>query len=80
MVSKDEEYTNVKWTVFLHCSIHKEGTVTANASTINDGAAALINERRKSPFIRIKTFSFIKVMPMLLKNQMVHNKSIKSTS
>jgi acetyl-CoA C-acetyltransferase len=54
MVSKDEEYTNVKWTVFhIKSSIHKEGTVTAaNASTIND-AALIFNERRKKPFIRI---------------------------
>ncbi len=45
MVTKDEEYTNVKLDKIpsLNAVFTKEGTVTAaNASTINDGAAALI--------------------------------------
>jgi acetyl-CoA C-acetyltransferase len=45
IVSKDEEYTNVKLdrVSSLNPAFTKEGTVTAaNASTINDGAAALI--------------------------------------
>lgn len=45
IVSKDEEYTNVKLDRIssLNPAFTKEGTVTAaNASTINDGAAALI--------------------------------------
>ncbi|WP_411767415.1 acetyl-CoA C-acyltransferase [Winogradskyella sp. A3E31] len=44
-VSKDEEYTNVKMEKIpsLRPAFTKDGTVTAaNASTINDGAAALI--------------------------------------
>jgi len=45
MVTKDEEYTNVKLDKIpsLNPVFTKDGTVTAaNASTINDGAAALI--------------------------------------
>ena len=45
IVSKDEEYTNVKLEKIpqLRPAFSKEGTVTAaNASTINDGAAALV--------------------------------------
>lgn len=45
IVSKDEEYTNVKLDKIpsLNPAFTKDGTVTAaNASTINDGAAALI--------------------------------------
>jgi acetyl-CoA C-acetyltransferase len=45
IVSKDEEYTNVKLdrVSSLNPAFTKEGTVTAaNASTINDGAAALV--------------------------------------
>ncbi|MBF6608728.1 MAG: acetyl-CoA C-acyltransferase [Flavobacterium sp.] len=45
MVTKDEEYTDVKLDriASLNAVFSKEGTVTAaNASTINDGAAALI--------------------------------------
>ena len=45
VVSKDEEYTNVKIEKIpeLRPAFSKEGTVTAaNASTINDGAAALV--------------------------------------
>ena len=45
IVSKDEEYTNVKLdrVSTLNPAFTKEGTVTAaNASTINDGAAALV--------------------------------------
>jgi acetyl-CoA C-acetyltransferase len=45
IVSKDEEYTNVKLDRIssLNPAFTKDGTVTAaNASTINDGAAALV--------------------------------------
>jgi acetyl-CoA C-acetyltransferase len=45
MVTKDEEYTNVKLDKIpsLNAAFTKDGTVTAaNASTINDGAGALI--------------------------------------
>lgn len=45
IVSKDEEYTNVKLDKIpsLNAVFTKDGTVTAaNASTINDGAAALV--------------------------------------
>jgi len=45
MVTKDEEYTNVRLDKIptLNAVFTKEGTVTAaNASTINDGAAALV--------------------------------------
>jgi acetyl-CoA C-acetyltransferase len=45
IVSKDEEYTNVKLdrVSTLNPAFTKDGTVTAaNASTINDGAAALV--------------------------------------
>ncbi len=45
IISKDEEYTNVKLDRIsgLNPAFTKEGTVTAaNASTINDGAAALV--------------------------------------
>jgi len=45
IVSKDEEYTNVKMEKIpsLRPAFDKEGTVTAaNASTLNDGASALI--------------------------------------
>jgi acetyl-CoA C-acetyltransferase len=45
MVTKDEEYTNVRLDKIptLNAVFTKEGTVTAaNASTINDGAAAVI--------------------------------------
>ena len=45
MVSKDEEYTNVKFNKIpaLRPAFSKDGTVTAaNASTLNDGASALI--------------------------------------
>ncbi|MCT4580467.1 MAG: acetyl-CoA C-acyltransferase [Flavobacteriales bacterium] len=45
VVNKDEEYTNVKMEKIpqLRAVFNKEGTVTAaNASTLNDGASALI--------------------------------------
>lgn len=45
IVSKDEEYTNVKLEKIptLRAAFTKDGTVTAaNASTINDGAAAVV--------------------------------------
>ena len=45
IVSKDEEYTNVKMEKIpaLRAAFSKDGTVTAaNASTINDGAGAVI--------------------------------------
>ncbi|MGV3459528.1 MAG: acetyl-CoA C-acyltransferase [Flavobacterium sp.] len=67
MVTKDEEYTNVKLDKIpaLNAAFTKEGTVTAaNASTINDGAAALVlmseekaNELGLKPLAYIKSFA-----------------------
>lgn len=67
MVTKDEEYTNVKLDRIptLNPAFTKDGTVTAaNASTINDGAAALIlmsEEKAKSmglqPLAYIKSYA-----------------------
>jgi len=67
MVIKDEEYTNVKLDKIpsLNPAFTKDGTVTAaNASTINDGAAAVIlmsEEKAKSlgltPLAYIKSYA-----------------------
>ena len=67
IVSKDEEYTNVKLDKIpvLSAVFTKEGTVTAaNASTINDGAAALVlmsedkaNELGLKPLAYIKSYA-----------------------
>jgi acetyl-CoA C-acetyltransferase len=67
IVSKDEEYTNVKLDRIptLAAVFTKEGTVTAaNASTINDGAAALVlmseekaNELGLQPLAYIKSYA-----------------------
>lgn len=67
IVSKDEEYTNVKLEKIpaLNAVFTKNGTVTAaNASTINDGAAALVlmsEEKAKSlglnPLAYIKSYA-----------------------
>ncbi len=67
VVSKDEEFTNVKLDKIpsLAAVFTKEGTVTAaNASTINDGAAALVlmsEEKAKSlgltPLAYIKSYA-----------------------
>ena len=67
IVSKDEEYTNVKLDKIPTLSpvFTKDGTVTAaNASTINDGAAALVlmsEEKAKSldltPLAYIKSYA-----------------------
>jgi acetyl-CoA C-acetyltransferase len=62
--AKDEEYTNVKLDKIptLNAVFTKEGTVTAaNASTINDGAAALVllsEEKAKS--LGLKALAYIK--------------------
>jgi acetyl-CoA C-acetyltransferase len=65
--SKDEEYKNVKMDKIpaLRAAFTKDGTVTAaNASTINDGGAALIlmsaekaNELNITPLAKIKSFA-----------------------
>jgi acetyl-CoA C-acetyltransferase len=64
VVSKDEEYTNVKLDRIptLAAVFTKEGTVTAaNASTINDGAAALVlMSEEKANELGFKTLAFIK--------------------
>ncbi|NMH29054.1 acetyl-CoA C-acyltransferase [Flavobacterium silvaticum] len=64
VVSKDEEYTNVKLdkVASLAPAFTKEGTVTAaNASTINDGAAALIlMSEEKANELGLKPLAFIK--------------------
>ena len=64
IVSKDEEYTNVKLDRIptLAAVFTKEGTVTAaNASTINDGAAALVlMSEEKANELGLKPLAFIK--------------------
>ena len=67
VVSKDEEYSNVKLEKIpqLRAAFSKEGTVTAaNASTINDGAAAVVlmskdkaNELGLQPIATIKSYA-----------------------
>ena len=64
IVDKDEEYTNVKLDKIpsLNAVFTKDGTVTAaNASTINDGAAALVlmNED-KAKELGLKPLAYIK--------------------
>ena len=64
MVTKDEEFTNVKLDRIpsLNAVFTKDGTVTAaNASTINDGAAAVIlMSEEKAISMGLKPLAFIK--------------------
>ena len=64
MVTRDEEYTNVKLDKIpaLNPAFTKEGTVTAaNASTINDGAAAvLVMSEEKALSLGLKPLAYIK--------------------
>lgn len=64
MVTKDEEYTNVKLEKIpaLNPAFTKEGTVTAaNASTINDGAAAVIlMSEEKANELGLKPLAYVK--------------------
>ena len=64
MVTKDEEYTNVKLDKIPTLSpvFTKEGTVTAaNASTINDGAGAVIlMSEEKAQSLGLKPLAYIK--------------------
>jgi acetyl-CoA C-acetyltransferase len=64
MVTKDEEYTNVRLDKIptLNAVFTKEGTVTAaNASTINDGAAAVIlMSEEKANAMGLKPLAYIK--------------------
>ncbi len=64
MVSKDEEYTNVKVEKIPHLrpAFSKDGTVTAaNASTINDGAGAVVlMSREKADAMGLKVLASIK--------------------
>jgi len=64
IVSKDEEYTNVKMEKIpaLRPAFSKDGTVTAaNASTINDGAAALVlMSKEKASELGLKPLATIK--------------------
>ncbi len=64
MVIKDEEYTNVRLDKIpsLNAVFTKDGTVTAaNASTINDGAAALvIMSEEKANELGLKPLAYIK--------------------
>ncbi len=64
IVSKDEEYTNVKMDKIpqLRPAFTKDGTVTAaNASTINDGAGAMIlMSREKADELGLKALATIK--------------------
>ncbi|WP_411894972.1 acetyl-CoA C-acyltransferase [Winogradskyella sp. A2] len=67
VIGKDEEYTNVRMEKIpaLRPAFTKDGTVTAaNASTINDGAAALVlmtsekaNELGLKPIAKIKSYA-----------------------
>jgi len=62
--AKDEEFTNVKLDKIptLNAVFTKEGTVTAaNASTINDGAAALVlMSEEKAQVLGLKPLAYIK--------------------
>ncbi|NBW27839.1 MAG: acetyl-CoA C-acyltransferase [Flavobacteriaceae bacterium] len=64
IIDKDEEYTNVKLDKIptLAPAFTKEGTVTAaNASTINDGAAALVlMSEEKAIELGLKPLAYIK--------------------
>jgi acetyl-CoA C-acetyltransferase len=64
LVTKDEEYTNVKLDKIptLNAVFTKDGTVTAaNASTINDGAAALIlMSEEKAKIMGLTPLAYIK--------------------
>lgn len=64
IISKDEEYTNVKLDKIpsLAPVFTKDGTVTAaNASTINDGAAALVlMSEEKAKSLNLKPLAYIK--------------------
>ncbi|KQS45945.1 acetyl-CoA acetyltransferase [Flavobacterium sp. Leaf359] len=64
MVTKDEEYTNVKLDKIpsLNPAFTKEGTVTAaNASTINDGAGAVVlMSEEKAKALGLKPLAYIK--------------------
>lgn len=64
LVSKDEEYTNVKMDKIpsLRPAFSKDGTVTAaNASTINDGAGAVIlMSREKADELGLKPLATIR--------------------
>ncbi|MDB9782484.1 acetyl-CoA C-acyltransferase [Winogradskyella sp.] len=64
VVDRDEEYTNVKMEKIpaLRAAFTKEGTVTAaNASTINDGAAAMVlMSREKANALGLTPIAIIK--------------------
>lgn len=64
IINKDEEYTNVKMEKIpaLRAAFSKNGTVTAaNASTINDGAAALVlMSKEKAESLGLKPLATIK--------------------
>ncbi|WP_369995200.1 acetyl-CoA C-acyltransferase [Winogradskyella sp.] len=64
IVDRDEEYTNVKMEKIptLRPAFTKDGTVTAaNASTINDGAAAMVlMSRKKADELGLKPLATIK--------------------
>ena len=64
MITKDEEFTNVKLDKIptLNAVFTKEGTVTAaNASTINDGAAAVVlMSEEKALSLGLKPLAYIK--------------------
>lgn len=64
IVSKDEEYSNVKLDKItgLRPAFTKEGTVTAaNASTINDGAAAVVlMSEEKAQALGLKPLAYIR--------------------
>ena len=73
IIDKDEEYTNVRLEKIpnLRAAFTKDGTVTAaNASTINDGAAALVlmsrdkaEELKLTPLASIKGYADASIEP-----------------
>ncbi|MBA0882420.1 acetyl-CoA C-acyltransferase [Flavobacterium undicola] len=64
VIAKDEEFTNIKLDKIstLNPVFSKDGTVTAaNASTINDGAAALVlMSEEKAAQLKLKPLAYIK--------------------
>src|SRR5690606_36662522 len=64
IVNKDEEFTNIKLEKEpeLRPAFTKDGTVTAaNASTMNDGAAALaLMSEEKAKELRLKPLAYVK--------------------
>ena len=78
VVNRDEEYTNVRMDKIpsLRPAFTKDGTVTAaNASTINDGAAAMVlMSREKANELGLKPISYYKrLCRCCTRTKMVYN-------